>query len=547
MRNTLSLLALFLLLSGTARAADAPFDAAGAEKLKKQIEESLKWRLDMAKNKGEGITLGGPVTVTPKDGFYDVQLPQAAVLMKDRGRLDIGTISMKAMPDGAPNAWRLETTLPATLTLRDTADAVAATVTIGRQHITSTWISDKGIYPKVDTLLEDIKAANTGKDGITVDIGSIKAWSDLKDNGDNTWSGPVNFDAGTIKARRPGDAPLALSIRGLSSHTQYDKVDLTQAIAQRNEIQKTVSASGGKLSAKQRKELAASLFKKAPSFSGNVDAVFTVSKFLLEGTRPESKRSFSFDTFTASGTTTSLSGDKIKMLVKAAATGLAFAPQDETLLPLTPQKFNIEVTFDNVPIKALMSEAFSIMSKAIDRTPVDGGDKKALRQQNAQDLHDAFADVPKMMQDAGTVMTIDNTSLSTGGLDISAAGKINAKAASPRGIVGNVTVSVKGLDEEVDKLKADLLNPEKTQAIGAFGVVSALQAKGQPGKSATGASLRNYTLDFSDDGRILLNGADIAATPAATKAKAGGPAPDSTQKPMVVPPAGKKPAAAPAP
>src|SRR5262249_50314647 len=127
----------------------------------------------------------------------------------------------------------------------------------------------------------------------------------------------------------------------------------------------------------------------------------------------------------------------------------------------------------------------------------------------------ALAQLPKMLQDAGATISLQNTFVRSSGVDANMDGKINATAASPLGGIGKVTLSIKGLDETIQKMQSTSLKPgADPHMLGYLGAITIVQLKGQLDKAADGKSLRNYLFELTPEGKLLLNGQDVNAQPA---------------------------------
>lgn len=518
MRRILSFVAVLALLSLPAQAADAPaaapIDAAGATTLKKQVEDSLQWRIDMAKAADNGVTLDSPIAVTPKDGYYEIELPKAALKLRSKGRLDIGTVLIKATPAG-PGAWNFETTVPSTMTFYDPANAPSLKVTLGSQHITGTWLAEKDMYTKVDTTITGIKATGVGADGLTAALKTVKVFADLKDNGDNTWTGVVSYNAAGLEANVPGTTPVSFSVETLTSNASYDRLDMSQTFAMRDNVKKALK-DGLPQDEKQRKALFNKLLAKPPLFSGAATATLGATGMKAQLKDKEHPQSFSLDSITFDGTTTSTGNDKARMLSHLAFKGLHSSFFAGPMAGLVPEDMNTEITIENLPLKALSEQLFGTLRTALDNPLTD---KTAPPTEAQMKVKETVDNLPKLLQDAGSFLTIDNTYVNSRDLNTTVSGRLDAKTAAALGAAGKVIVSIKGVDETLKALQAEAAKASGDMSLmGPLVTLSTLQMKGEPGTAADGKSLRNYNFELKEDGSLLLNGVDMKseAPPAAT-------------------------------
>ncbi len=553
MRRIMPLFSVFLLCgmlvwSGIARAADTAINEQGAAGLKKQVEESLKWRADMAKSLGRGLVMGADIAVTPKGAFYEVKIPGLGVLFGPQGRLDIGTVVINAAP-GQSGEWLLQNvTLPPVLTFYDSASAPTATVTIGSQRFSGDWWPDREMYSKIDSLCENIQIKSAGKDAVTATIGSLKTLVDLKDNGDSTWTGPADFTGTDIKIDVPGKNAVQLAIGKIVSHNTYHNLDVRPMLEIRKALQNVLKDGVPPAGDKDKQMALAGILLKTPIAMEGMSTALQVEGFSLHektAVAPQQPREVSFDKLFVAGTTTGLQAEKSAAVFGAGLSGLHVAPLPADMADLLPDTFNVEISLTNLPSKKMLEPLFAALQKSV-------AAGKAPAQDPAQGaIMQAVGAMPKMMQDAGATLTVQNTFIRSKDLDTSLEGKINAAAATTFGATGKMTLSVKGIDETTQKLQAMAVKPgADPQMMSYVGGLTVFQMMGQSDKAADGKALRNYVFELTPDGKILLNGSDLKLLTASLgKASIGAPveaAPDSV--PMSpIPPSSEPPAKQPQP
>jgi hypothetical protein len=490
-----------LVLPGYAHAAVVINDQ-GAAELKKQVEDSLQWRLAMSKEAGQGLMMDGDITVTPKASFYEVTLPRLSLVFGPGEKMDIGTIIVNATP-AQPGEWLVETALPPVMTLHDKS-GTPVTIAVGSQHFTGDWWPEKDIYPKFDSLLQNIKITASGVEGLTATVGALKSSAGLKDNGDGTWSGPMDFEASDIKVSLSGKNAADLIIAKVSSHNVYDHLDMRPALEIRKALQQAAK-DGLPKTDKEKQALLAGILLKSPISVGNVTIAFEMDGFSLREAAPATPpaRDFGFDKFVFGGSSTSLQQDKSKITMNAGITGLhaSFVPAD--FAGLMPGTFNIEISIDNLPAKKMLEPVYATLRQTV--TTQSAGTEKNTGAETI--MRDAIAGLPKLLQDAGASVSVQNTFVRSADLDTTLSGKMDANAAATFGATGKMTLSVKGMDEAAQKFQS--LAAKDPQMMGITSGLTGVQMMGQADKAADGKSLRNYALEITPDGSIMLNGADI--------------------------------------
>ena len=508
---TALLFILMLTLSGVAHA-DPAISEAGAVSLKKQVENDLQWRVDMAKTFSQGLVIGGKVEVTPKDSFYEVKLPKVSMLSGPSGKLDVGTVIINTVPGLQPGTWLITAALPSSMTYYSTSNAPMAYITLGAQHFSATWWPDKSMYPKIDLSFQDMQIKGTNESAVKAEIKSIDAHVDLKANEDSTWSGPVDFSASGININITGKPAAAITIGDISSHTTYDRLNMRLALQAKTEAQEYLK-SGAPQTDKDRRELIAKLLSKSSLTADGIDSRFGADKFLLHIESPapqQPAREIAIDQLVLSSTATAAQQEKGKLSLKMALNGLHISFVPDSLTDIVPQTLNTEADLDSLPIKKLSDLLLTALQKST-ATAADA----ATQAQTKADMAAALSALPKMLQEAGTSISIKNTFMKSAAVDTTIAGKIDASTSSPLGAAGKITLAFKGLDEFIHKLQSSALQPgADPHALGFIMGLTALQMKGHPDKAADGKSLLNYIFELTQDGKILLNGTDLKPPPA---------------------------------
>ncbi len=533
MNRMLSLLFVFvMMLSGVAGAeapdthpvreahgADSSISAAGAADLKKQVEDSMQWRFDMSKALGQGLTMDGNIEVTPKDSFYEVKLPNLSMLTGPRGKLNIGTVVLNATPL-QPGAWQVQATLPSSMTFLDATNAPTARFVIGKQHFSGVWWPEKEVYPTIDSLFENIQVTGVDKNPVTATIGTIKFLVDLKDNGDNTWSGPVSFEAANVNLTVPGPNAVTFMLGKISSHSAYDRLDMSKALEMKKTLQDALK-NGPPKTDKDKQALLAKLFVKSPTTINSMDSTFNVDKLLVHdtGNQQQPQRSLSLSHLVLYGSTSHTQQEKSNLLLKAAFDGLNVSSIPASLMGLMPHSFNAEISLENMPMNKMTDLLFNTVQKSVAANT--SSDTNAQNQAKA-DAAASAALLPQMLKDAGASITVQNTFIKSTALETNLNGKVETGNKPDESAAGKMVLSIQGLDEFIKQMKASALQTDADpNTLGYLGAIIAVQMKGQQGKSPDGKSLRNYVFELTKDGRTLLNGTDLGVPPAASQGNKG--------------------------
>ena len=162
----------------------------------------------------------------------------------------------------------------------------------------------------------------------------------------------------------------------------------------------------------------------------------------------------------------------------------------------------------------MMALLFSAVQKSVSAaatTVPDPADQEKIQKQTKADVAASLALLPKMLQDAGTSVSVQNAFMYSAALDTHLAGRIDPSSTAALGATGKISLSFKGLDELVKKQDEALMPGADPMTLGYLGGLTLLQAKGLPDKAADGKSIRNYVIELTQDGKILLNGAPLTS------------------------------------
>jgi len=516
MRKIISLLSVFIILCGVMSLpkiaqAGSSINASGASDLKKQIKDNLQWRLNMTKVLGQGIAMDGNIEVNPKSTFYEVKLPNIYFVFGLNGKLDIGTITATAIPDSS-GGWLTNITLPFPFTFYDKTNAPVSEITIGSQHFSGVWIPAKEMYSKFDSLYQDIQIRSTLPEIFTASIGSLKANMDLKDNNDNTWSGTNDYEVANIKVDVSTKNALHLNVEKIIANSTYKRLNLNKTLKIKSKI-RDIFKSEKPITEEDSKILIDIALSKSQGLFDDMSTASEINGFSFyeENNDPmQPRREISFNELAFKGASNGLGKEKATFKVNSSLGGLKTSLVPAGFEGLAPNAFNFDITVDNLPLR-------KIIEMLINEGMTKNEEKLELAETNIKVL------LPKMLQDSGSSLSIQNTFVKSEDINVDLAGKINVSATSPIGAVGKMTMYVRGLDETIKKLQTLAIKPgANPQIIKSTGLLAIFQMMGQADTTANSgnASLRNYVFALTPDGKLLLNNVDFnALTASAMKGK----------------------------
>ncbi|MDE1151707.1 MAG: hypothetical protein PW788_04140 [Micavibrio sp.] len=534
-------LALFLMAT-TAPSFAATVNDQGAAELKKNVEDSLAFPLDMGKRNNEGLTLTGAVEVTPKDGYYEVKLPGAAFSAAQGFKFDLGTIIANVTP-GDEGEYKTALSLPAIMNVYDGANAPLATITIGSQKFNGTWIPSLAAFTKVDAEYKDVAVKSSGNDDFSITTGGMTTTLDLKKNADGTWSGPNTFSAVNVKMHFNEGGGADVAFDSVTAGSASDKLNLQSRKVMQDKVLKALSDASAKASADPKAPaanpvtdpaLAAAMAASVESFLDGMSSSFEIANVKIHANGmavPEQpakdgmpaipgKPAVPFDATLArmsSGFDVSgLQEEKGRAGMKLKLDGLKVAGADPALDGIIPTLANFELNVDDLPMKALshqLGDFFTdLMAQAATATAVpNAGEQLQMQHRMRDQVVMLMATLPQALTTAGTKLSIHNTHTDAPDLQSTLDGDFRADAAAAKMATGTLTLSLVGVDDLVQKLQAQSQAPNANPKLAGYAtMLSMLQLYTQTEQGANGKSVRKLVFELKPDGQALLNGQPLS-------------------------------------
>jgi hypothetical protein len=504
MKNLSFLLFIFVLAAPVP--ALAAIDEQGAAGLKAQVERDLQWRLDMTRVVNQGLSMEGPVTVTPKGSFYEVRIPDLSLSLGPEGKLDIGAILINAVP--APGgAWLVTAALPASMSIFDSANTAIATMTLGHQEFSGTWLPEKEMCPHFNSSYRDIRIKNNGAVPFSITIGTLKASSDMRDEGNGMWSGPSTYELADVAADMGGKNAGEFRLKKAFMKNTYDKLDVDRGLAMKKQLRDMFS-SGKAMDESESKALVNNMLAGS---QGMVEGAHVASSyegfFMKEKTQGKEPVEFAFDKMTFDGGLQGARQKKSKAAFKNTMEGLKMPGIPADYARLAPHAMAMEMVIENLPLKKISERLFDALQKSIEigKMPNPPSPHPAEVQ-----LRAILASLPDLLQQSGATLSIGNSFIKSSDLTTNISGRIDANAAATAGTTGKMTVTLDGLPNVIQKIQALAVKPgADMKMMGYAGSLTALQMTGQAEKTPDGRTLHHYVFEITPDGKLFLNGADM--------------------------------------
>ena len=518
--------------------------AEGALKAKADVEKTLSYHTEMAKILGQGIVIPNGVQAEPLNDHYLITLKDIAATYESGGKIDIGTITMEMTPQD-DGGYATTVHLPATVTFIDPLAKPIAEIKIGQQSLNGTWYPDVEMFTKLDADLGNVVFKNAGDaQPFEVKVANVQTKINFTKNSDNTWSGPSLFSASGISVSDPSSPESHIAIARMAGEGTYERLNLDAARQIREKTLAFMKGGTQKRSPDEIRAFIASIMEQNSHYMNGLTSSFTV-----EGVDIDMKARNT----PATATTPAIKSDPVKLtiakgsgkvnigglqektgnfLLKLNVEGMDAPSAPADLIAVIPSDTGLQISLDKLPIAAI-SDAFSgLMSDAMTASytaeeqqgqpdaNAQAAKKQAELQQKAMA---AMAALPKMLVDAGSTLSISDTYVKTKDVRSSLDGSFKASMVSPIMTEGGATLSIKGLDEFVNKLQRETADPKADPRIGGVAqILVFIQLTGQLGKDADGTSLRTYKFDLTPEGKMMINGVDASTLTGGLLAPKGG-------------------------
>ncbi|HPF78051.1 MAG TPA: hypothetical protein PLF01_02055, partial [Alphaproteobacteria bacterium] len=383
--------------------------------------------------------------------------------------------------------------IPTPILYKDKDGKEVMRLDIGSQEMGGLWSGKLENFSKLSATYSDIKLSHFKKQEVLT-IAKVMTATDLKQDKQGKWSGPAKINIVDFKIAKPDgikiigakEAASIMEITGFlpsqKQSTDEDDSDLPFIDMLKN--------LGEKLS------LQASV-KGLILNSADIPMVKT--------------KGLSFDNFDMAFSADGLQQGKISQLLQLSYNGLKTKGGEEDAL--LPDHANINMSLTNLPLKDILDVAAKII-------PADQ-DNPAAKQVAALQ---AMITLPKMLSDAGTIMTLSKSGYGNEIYSASLDGTVKANPKSPFGATGELNFGMDDIDATIKKLENKENQKENLLKLNAIKEVCGKKA------DKKGSSIKcRITLDESAN--LSVNDQDIKFLINALSGKTADTKPEDTTAP----------------
>lgn len=478
-----------ILLFNVPSAYAVEINDAGAKNLKKTLSAHLESYKKSFQNTGGTLKTDGDITIEQGDGYYAATLPAATFETATGENIKFGLIAVNAIPTDNSDNWKISMAIPTPILITDKDDTILQRIDIGAQNMGGLWSTKLENFAKLKAQYDDIKFTDI-KSGSFFNIRKVFLNSDLEEKKDGLWSGPTNFTLSEFSVGKP-DTKQNLTLKEMSATVNignyaHDKFKKTQ------EKLKTTS-----------KRDTGNYLLDILTATGDASAQFTL-KGLNINSQKERDNVQSIDLIQFGFSSKIPNNNTVDQSLGFGYSGLKLKDSAKNTA-LIPAQLKTSLSLEKLPFL----EVSKFAEEAI------GNNKDSSAKQVAATK--ALNFLPQKLKEAGTILSLKNTSFGNSLYNINIDGDLKAESSAKMGGIGSFNIETTGLDTIMKELQTMPNGQKIAQQLTLFRMVS---------DEKDNKNIAHIKLDKA--GNITINDKDISALmdgndPAKQDAPAGAP------------------------
>ncbi len=505
--SNLVLVGLAFISLISAQPAKATMSAEDGKRLKTIFTDMIDRYRNEAKMQGGELLTEGEVMVEPSDTYYAITLPHITLVFSDKAKMNLGMISINALPGDKKQEWKMTLAMPTPITMQAADGKEMSVVEIGSQNFAGVFHEEFRNFVRLNAQYNNVTFTDRTNNA-KIMVPAFSAIYDLKEGSNKLWSGPMSAKASNIQGIF-NDSGSALKIREVTAESSIKDYSIKDALAYQDKVQALLESLGTdrpSLSSEHAKGMYNTFFDFLTTVWDGFGSSITVSG--LEMMRPASaEKEASTVKIERIGFGLEGSGfrnNKVTLRQTLNMTDLSLTPPPTGLNKAAPNNVNIDLTLTNLPFKELAALGQKTLDQSIE-TP----EGRTLATMNG------LATMQQLMTDAGTSLIIKNTRVGNlSEYDVLMNGTANANIKALFGATAKTRLEIFGIDKLIGYAQQAAADPaipaeRKTSAQSLLQTLTILQMVGQQSKNANGQDIRTYDLELTADGKTLLNGADL--------------------------------------
>ncbi len=491
-----------LMLAIVAPAAHAvEINDKGAQHLKTIFEELIAYQKSVSELAEDGrIVYQGEVIVEPSDEYYAITLPHTSIVYPKGSRLELGMVSMNAVPHDQAGQWKMTVALPTPIILFDKAGAPKLQMDIGGQISAGIWHEELEYFTKLDARYQDIKIKNADKTFVTT-IPEAEILYDLNEDEEGRWSGPLQGTLRNVAMNSEGPGKGSITMTELKLGVKLFSY-IPEAVKDYKEKLMTMAEAGS--DGEVNPEYISSLYKMIVTLLGNSGDGFTAQyevsglDILRRGeSEDEPNKTVHFDKLHIGFDLTGFLKNQVKMALRFGFDGFKGPPSDdESMNRIIPTTTRMDIQLNNIPFQKI----------------ADLGENSFGGGQGMSHLAGFALKIPAILSESGTTITFSDNHFGNAVYHMTANGKIRADITARNSATADINISARGLEQ----LKADLAEEgddplnEKAQEFQRMAAqLQILQVLSEKKNDDDGALIHVLNFEMNNKGEMLMNGQDI--------------------------------------
>lgn len=472
--------ALVTLLSAPAARAQAT--AEGAEAIRTVVAA-------MIGGFGQGVQVKGDIGVTPSGAGYEISIPEIEFGNYVYGPLwsvvlapTTGTIS-----PGPDDVYTVALTLPPSVTSRAMDRAPIVVTAAGSLGVTVS--AATGLPSALTLAIDDLAVAGTERDAFSLGAFAVKARMVPSALGPDLSDVLVGVGARDVASTSGdhgmglGGGTLEFAATGLDIPAILVAVRTTQALYQRAEHMEASEVQALLNDVTQA-------FNQLPKMIDGVRLGYSLQGLLVE----TEKGPVSLDETGFSVALSGLAGETTSIAVTAGLSVLDAPVERPVFRPYLPQYAALDMTLTGIPNGLLAAT----VSGAVDAAAATGADRQdALGATLLQSL-------ATVLLTSDLVLDVPTLEVSSPAAAVSAVGSAAPDPASPLMTSADATIVIRGLEAAIATASGLEDGRKAAQAL------TFVQALGKAEVDGEGDPVRRYEIALGSDGKVMVNGTDIA-------------------------------------
>lgn len=498
-----------LLCAGTVSAQS--IDASGAERLKSIFTKFIEREQSYFSAADMQFSMEGDVVVEPMGSYYAVTMPNITFSDPEEGRGEFGMIAANVVPGEKDGEWKMAIAFPSPITYYDTEDKPVFTYDFGKQRFAGLWDENLESFSKIDFTYENA-AANFVDAGITLALPKISMLSNMKEEQEGIYSGPLNLAVEGLNLRKEDQKFFSA-----------DKIDLTSSLQgmQAEAFMKyleTVDSVTAALEEGNTEELETVMAQKAPELFKAYAAILGEgfnSQYSVQNMNIvfPSKAEEPEQSIKIGQMGLGVDFKKTREAENADPKGqlnfrLGYADMD---LPPPPEKYegmdeaiptslNLDVSFNNLPTKEFSELLLQLSSGVI----AQGNNTQLAAIQTMMAL-------PYMLTKAQSGLTFNNTTVAFEGTKASLSGDIKANSTSKLSATADLFLQITNIDALISLSKAAAAKEGESKGplADAYPVLLVLKGIGETSTGPDGDVISSYNIVIDETGKPSVNGTSL--------------------------------------